>query len=100
MRAQLKTTQIKSVNSPSGMSRTETFTEISTTKMTSIVCTPYRALEVLESIDGMFEIRETVWQQQSAHVSHIWLKPYEMLALRDALNKLQIMDGEQKEARR
>ena len=93
MRSQLKTTRIaagagKNGNAPS-FSRTETFTELTTTKMTSIVCTPYRTIEILETADGMFALRETTWQGVHSTCSHIWLKPFEALALRDALTRIE-----------
>lgn len=97
MKAQLKTTSISASDGrKSGLefSRTETFSEISTTKMTSIVCTPYRTIEVLEGADGMFALRETTWEGERAGCSHIWLKPFELIALRNALNKLKIVEGE------
>lgn len=97
MKSQLKTTQItarQEKDQRPEFSRTETFTEISTTKMTSIVCTPYRTIEVLEGIDGIFAFRETSWQGSHAGVAMIYFKPHELLALRNALNKLKIMDGD------
>ena len=69
MRAQLKSTHVTASNGKNGerpqFSRTETFTELSTTKMTSIVCTPYRTVEILETSEGMFALRETTWQGRS-----------------------------------
>lgn len=100
--SQTKTTEIaaKSSGLSAKVSRTETFTDIATTIMTSVVCTPYRNVEVLEGVDGMSQIRETTWDNRQAHVSVIWLRPYERVALRDALNKLEEASEERQTARK
>jgi hypothetical protein len=94
MKTQLKTTRISASARPLEFSRTETFTEIATTKMTSIVCTPHRCVEVLEDGDGMFSIRETQWNGHSASVSRIWFKPYELAKLSTALSKLNVLEAD------
>jgi hypothetical protein len=99
MRGQLKSTHVTATNGKNGdrptLARTETFTELSTTKMTSIVCTPYRTVEILETADGMFALRETrlTWSGEHSGCAHIWLKPFEVGALREALQRLAIIEA-------
>jgi hypothetical protein len=46
---------------PGGTPHTEVFREISQIKMTSIVCTPARLVDLLEHADGVFTLRETTF---------------------------------------
>jgi hypothetical protein len=67
--------------SPSGL-RTEEFRTISSIKMTSIVCTPARLLDLLEHLNGEFTLRETIFnfegRGRDVSVSRIPLHRHEL----------------------
>ena len=67
--------------------------QISATRVTRLVDTPYRIVEILEEcVTGKFALRETVWDEHrlgpAAHVLQLWFRPHEIWALRDSLVKL------------
>lgn len=74
---------------PTAHTRTEVFREISQIKMTSIVCTPARLVDLLEHFDGMFTLRETVFnfggRGTTSSVESITLQRHELEKLGHAI---------------
>jgi hypothetical protein len=64
-----------------GPPHTEVFREISQIKMTSIVCTPARLVDLLEHVDGLFTLRETTFNfggRGGSAVANIQLQRHEL----------------------
>lgn len=90
---------------PAAHSRTEVFREISQIKMTSIVCTPARLVDLLEHFDGMFALRETTFsfgaRGSKSSVETIHLQPHELAKLGGAIPRaLEESGGTEQDSQR
>lgn len=88
----VRTTHIKAeapLHSAPTVNRTETFVEMSTTKVTSIVSSPMRLIDLLEHLDGMFVLRETAYSGNGVHAQSIWFKRHELVKLGDAIGRME-----------
>lgn len=76
---------------PTSHARTEVFREISQIKMTSIVCTPARLVDLLEHFDGVFAQRETTFNfggRGNVSVSNVPLQRHELEKLGDIIPRV------------
>lgn len=71
------------------MSRPTTTTILSAYRATSVVDTPMRKVEVLESADGRVILRATEFERASAHVFQIHLEHHESQTLAKVLMTLE-----------
>lgn len=66
------------------------FTDISTVKIHRVINTPYRITDVLEHVDGEFELRDVILEngRRNAGCIVVHFQPYELINLGEIIRRI------------
>ncbi len=71
---------------------TRTFSDVTQMKLTQIVVTPMRTVDLLEHDDGHFSLRETSYSGRGAGVEQIHFYPHELEKLEHIIQKVRMQN--------